>query len=1020
MKKALFPALLAISVLAATLAAEPSIKPAIKATASSFERDQFRPDLVLDSNPSTRWSSDFSDPQWLLLDLGLAEDVCGITINWEAAYARIYDVMLSRDNINWKTVYSVKEGDGGTDEIYFPKQKAAYIKIFGKERATSWGYSILDVKVKWGADEPALKASSSAKDSAAQKALDGMMDTFWKSGAEKESWITADLKTSRQIGGFELFWGGNFAREYEIYGSADGKDWKKLFSAAKGNGGRDLIYTDKSAVRHIKITMKNGGGSGFELREIALKGPDESATPQKTFELAAMESKEGYYPRWLSKQQVYWTVTGVDGDPDETLFSEDGAVEPFFHSFSLQPFLHIGGELISSGQCEVSQELEKGYLPIPSVTWKSAGFTFKQTIFSMGENGKSGSYLRYKLENKSAAALKGKLFLAVRPFQVNPPWQYGGLAEIRKIGYEASYYPTVYVNDRAAVVSFGTKPYGFGAQKTSDGEVVETLRSGSLPQDTSISDSEKYASGALGYDFDVPPGKTREFYFYVPIHKESVHSIEQGENDYRFIFDDLQSACAKMWDDRLASVKINIPEQEIISSMRTHLAYILINRDLALLQPGARNYNRSWMRDCAIISAAMLRTGFTQESREFVDFMVTMQGADGFVPFMVEVNKIPDWAKSWTEYDSQGEFVYSIMEYYRFTNDKKRAKDYLPAAKKAMEFIVKLRNTRLTDEYKNGPDDKKKFYGLVPPSNSHEGYFPAVHSYWDDFFTLKGWKDLAELAAAAGDRKTQKWAEEQGADFRKTFYDSMRLVMRLKNLDTVPASADYADFDPTSTSIGLFPCGEYEYIPHPQMENTFEKYYRETFLPKTGPGWKGGYTPYEQRNAMSFLIMGQQDKVLNMVRYFVSASRPRAWNELAEVVFANYRQAQYIGDMPHTWISGEFVNTIRSLFVFENKDSLELSKGVDGGWYRSAEGVSVADMPTYWGMMGYSAKQEGSLLKVSVTGKCKPPKGFAFVLPQGAKAVSVKLNGKDLKEIPQGKIMFDKLPAEIQVVLENK
>ncbi|MFH1368028.1 MAG: discoidin domain-containing protein [Elusimicrobiota bacterium] len=990
----------------------------LKVTASSFEKDLTKPGNAADGNMQTRWASQFADPQWLQLDFGNPKEICGILINWEAAYGKTYDVQVSQNGSKWKTVYTVVDGDGSTDDIFFAKTKTRFLRILGKERGTSWGYSIWELKVKGFEEAPEFKASSKAGDSTPDKVMDGSFNASWKSGNGKEEWLSIVLKTAKEVGGFELYWGKNFPREYEILGLKD-SEWQQIYSTAKGNGGKDLIYIDKSRIDGVKIVAKKSSGAGFELKEMMLKGPDEAATPQRMFELAAMESVKGYYPRWLVKQQTYWTVVGVDKDSNETLFSEDGGIEPFFHSFSIQPFIYTNNSLISYEQVDVTQSLEKGYLPIPAVTWEAKNLVFNQKIFAAGETGKSGSYVRYSIENISPYEVSGKLFVAIRPFQINPPWQYGGLSEIKSLRYDKTLFATVFVNEAAGIVSF-SEPSGFGAQKTEDGEIVETLQSGELPAAAEVSDARKYASGALEYDFTIPSGQVQEYFFYVPMGKESEYGLPPGDKPMSEFFDEILTDNIRAWETRLKTVQIKIPEQGIIDAMKTHLAYILINRDGPLVQPGPRNYQRSWMRDGAIINAALLRSGFAAEAREYVDYMVTMQKPDGFVPFMIEVNKMPDWAKGWTEYDSQGEFVYAIMECYRFTHDKKMLKDYMPAAKKSLEYIAALRNKRLTAEFKDGPDDKKKYYGLVPESNSHEGYFPAVHSYWDDFFTLKGWKDGAEMAGIIGDSKVAKWADGQAQDLQKTFYNSMYLVMKLKDLDTLPASADYGDFDPTSTSIGIFPCDELENMPHPQTETTFNKYYKDTFMPKLKSNWKGGYTPYEQRNALSFLIMGQKDKALAMVRHFVSASRPRAWNELAEVVFDNYRHPQYIGDMPHTWISAEVVSTIRSLFIYENKDTLELAKGVDIAWLRSKDGVSVKEMPTYWGAVSYSARIGGKVFQASVSGDANPPKGFVFVLSDIKKVKELKINGQSVKVSADGMIVFDKLPAEITAVLERK
>src|SRR6516165_749123 len=56
-------------------------------TASSTESASFPAANATDGNTGTRWSSAFSDPQWLDVDLGTVQAVCAVTLVWEAAYA---------------------------------------------------------------------------------------------------------------------------------------------------------------------------------------------------------------------------------------------------------------------------------------------------------------------------------------------------------------------------------------------------------------------------------------------------------------------------------------------------------------------------------------------------------------------------------------------------------------------------------------------------------------------------------------------------------------------------------------------------------------------------------------------------------------------------------------------------------------------------------------------------------------------------------------------------------------------
>ncbi len=117
------------------------------ATASSVEDDDKTPAMAFDGNASTRWSSHYSDPQWISVDLGEVTEIGGVLLNWEAAYAKSYQIQTSIDQNQWDTVYTTTSGDGGVDSISFEKKAARYVRMYGTERGTSWGYSLWDFQV---------------------------------------------------------------------------------------------------------------------------------------------------------------------------------------------------------------------------------------------------------------------------------------------------------------------------------------------------------------------------------------------------------------------------------------------------------------------------------------------------------------------------------------------------------------------------------------------------------------------------------------------------------------------------------------------------------------------------------------------------------------------------------------------------------------------------------------------------------------------------------------------------------
>jgi hypothetical protein len=116
------------------------------ATASSLENSSFPASAAVDGSTSTRWSSAFSDPQWLQVDLGSSQTVCEVTLDWETAYATAFQIQVSPDGTNWTTVYSTTSGTGGTQTLAVDGT-GRYVRMDGTARATPYGYSLWEFGV---------------------------------------------------------------------------------------------------------------------------------------------------------------------------------------------------------------------------------------------------------------------------------------------------------------------------------------------------------------------------------------------------------------------------------------------------------------------------------------------------------------------------------------------------------------------------------------------------------------------------------------------------------------------------------------------------------------------------------------------------------------------------------------------------------------------------------------------------------------------------------------------------------
>ncbi|MFI7036805.1 discoidin domain-containing protein [Microbispora rosea] len=148
-------------------------------TASSWEGGN-APAAALDGRTTTRWSSQYSDDQWLRVDLGGAGHITGVTLNWESAYATGYRIEVSANGTSWTPIHTTTSGKGGVENLSITGD-GRYVRFVGTARATGYGYSLWEFQVFGTVDTaattaPLLSAPTKAPATTGQFALSAPAD----------------------------------------------------------------------------------------------------------------------------------------------------------------------------------------------------------------------------------------------------------------------------------------------------------------------------------------------------------------------------------------------------------------------------------------------------------------------------------------------------------------------------------------------------------------------------------------------------------------------------------------------------------------------------------------------------------------------------------------------------------------------------------------------------------------------------------------------------------------------------
>jgi hypothetical protein len=888
---------------------------------------------------------------------------------------------------------------------------------------------------------PVATASSSADGTSAAAVLDGNADTRWQSTAgDDEPTLTVDFGQSREFGGVVIDWDPTaYASQYNLQCSDDGESWTTVRKVDRNSGRTQYLTLPDAEARAMRLRMQGVSGGPIAIREVEVLSLETSSTRNAFAHEIARRSPRGHYPRAIAGEGTFWTIVGVPVDEHEALVSEDGAVEVDKEAFTIEPFLSLDGRLLTWADAEISQSLAEGFAPVPTVTRDHHGLSLSVTAAADGEAGQSSLTLLYTLTNTGNEPRDGALLLTLRPFQVNPPYQWlntvGGVSRVGRIELEAS-QRRVLVDDR--IVALGTVPDAFGAATFDEGNIVSFLATNALPPDASVVDPQRAASAAIRYNFDLAPGASQSWAVGVPFSQS--RDVQNRLTEPLLAADDpvahirtRQQAVTDSWNRATSTFELLVPPEaaDVVNTIRSTLAYILINQDGRAIHPGSRSYERSWIRDGSLTATALMRFGLEREAQEFVDWYAPYQFPSGKVPCVVDhrgADPVP-------ENDSHGQYVMAVMNIYRFTGDKEFLRRHWPRVQQAVAYIESLRAERMTPDYaspntsetKQEPDKPAvslhAFYGLVPESISHEGYSTKpMHSYWDDFFVLKGLKDAAEMAAVLGEDEAGTRYQQLVDDFARTLYASIDLAMQTHGIDYIPGCVELGDFDATSTTIALWPCDETGRLPQPALDNTFEKYWERFASRRDDPAFEWiDYTPYELRVIGSFVLMGQPERAQAALEFFMNDRRPPAWNQWPEVVHRDPRSAKFIGDLPHTWCGSDFVNSVRMMFLYEREadDALVLLAGVPSNWI-SEQPIGFRDLPTYGGRLTCTlARPAGATdrLEAHLEGSCPVPAGRIRLAVPGGRAVAATMNGSQAEIDADGRVVVDTLPAEISVTI---
>jgi beta-galactosidase len=160
---------------------------------------------AVDGNLTSRWGSATAgappttlvpgvDPSWLQVDLGSTQSFNTVVITWENASAAQYQIQYTNadpaTNPVWNIATTNNAGAGGTETLTFPTVQARYVRLYGTQRNTQYGYSLFEFQVYNIAQLGASTERYSTSSANPALVVDNLLGLTW----------TSTIKTNPAVG----------------------------------------------------------------------------------------------------------------------------------------------------------------------------------------------------------------------------------------------------------------------------------------------------------------------------------------------------------------------------------------------------------------------------------------------------------------------------------------------------------------------------------------------------------------------------------------------------------------------------------------------------------------------------------------------------------------------------------------------------------------------------------------------------------------------------------------------------
>lgn len=833
--------------------------------------------------------------------------------------------------------------------------------------------------------------------------------SFWErvekyAGYDGTAWYRTVIDVPDHFCGNPILLGlGGVDDEFDFW--IDGQ-WVGHFGNKLAN---DTFYGKKSIhdVTHLLFPGRHSmvfrvvdwqGGGGIHKAPVAIASDSSYfMTTDERLSVLAKEKSDALWPFWLKNEGIAWTVIGLEEAIAEGIVSRDGALGSKDWPFTFSIWLRTDEGKIYAPEANAPDSLHwhltDGYIPFPILQFGDQKIKIIQKFAVLPDDSihfpEGVIHIDYGIQSFNRRSFAGRIFLAVRPYRAT-----GRTGALDSVSVSGDY---LMVNGTLPVWSSLRKPKSIIEKpvsilnfKESPGDIstYSVLRQKS-PNSFSERDSRlKLNAAVVSWPLNIRPGKNI-INFKLPLGE-----ISSSKAGYNLLHQAGSEFYKSHWIDRLRNVAISVPDSMVMQAYYASLAYLLINADKGMPHPGPSAYDQCYYRDTAYILSALLRNGFFDFAEQTIGILMRAQRLNGEFPPIFNLNFKQTGYREW---DSQGEALYTLAEYARFTDNVTLIHRYWHQIENAVEFL---------DSLQNAPSD-----GILPESWAAEDLGSENwHHFWDDFWAIRGLQDAAWMAGKISKPEVAHDYYQKAMKLKKNTFYLIKRLQNSHNIQWIPNGPEdlYGSSMARGSSPAVWPGGIYP-DENDLIQRSFDYYWQKWIAPYNGAYYhQGGYWPYAFELGTCYLLLDHPERTQTILRWHLEHQTfpgVYSWGEKLDSSTVKFAA----GDMPHGWVAADYINMLRTMLLYEKNDSLIVGAGIPWHWLSEGCRVGIDMAPTYKGQFGFSQtyNRSANLIEWELSENDCKFKTIILKVPKEIQIQSTNVDGQIWKDFNSSEIRIN-------------